>query len=359
MNLVLSLTEACNLRCAYCYYRESQATRALEMPDSVLERSIEFAYERTRELKQNYLNITFFGGEPLLRVDAIRKGVAFAKRYASDKFRVRFAVNTNGTLLNSQLLDFFEAERILIYISIDGPREIHDTCRRTVTGNGCFDLIEPHIPRLVKQNAVVLRVISRKYIAGVSDSVRWIHGCGFKNMTAAVDFDGKWTSEDMDALAQEYRKLADFWAERKIAGDKFYLGTFQDKIRLRLENIRYKNLTCHILEGAIAVATDGGIFPCTRFISSCADAPYRLGDVFHGINPARAEELRKFLVEDKKECEGCALAPRCIAHECACISFYTTGSLAGVSPEVCAHERMLTEICDDAARKFLKGKVSQ
>lgn len=357
MNLVLCLTEACNLRCAYCYYRESQAARALVMPDSVLERSIDFAYERTRELGQNYLNITFFGGEPLLRMDAVRKGIKRAKRYASDDFRVRFAVNTNGTLLNSEILDFFKAERVFIYISIDGPREIHDACRRTVNGNGSFALIEPHIPRLVEQNAVVLRVISRRRVAGLADSVRWIHHCGFRNMTTAVDFDGNWTSEDMDALGAEYRDLADFWVERKIAGDKFYLGLFQDKFRLRLENSRYRNLTCHILDGAVAVAADGGIFPCTRFISSRADAPYRLGDVFHGINPARAEELRKFFVEDKKECEGCVLAPRCIAHECACVSFYTTGSLAGISPEVCAHERMLTEICDEAARKILKAKT--
>ncbi|MCF0224881.1 MAG: radical SAM protein, partial [Fibrobacter sp.] len=55
---------------------------------------------------------------------------------------------------------------------------------------------------------------------------------------------------------------------------------------------------------------------------------------------------------DKKECDGCALKHRCVAHECACTSFYTTGSVEGVSPEVCTHERMLTEITDALIEKL-------
>ena len=79
MNLVLCLTEQCNLRCTYCYYKETQADRKTVMDDATLEQAIRIGLERTIFFKQQYLNITFFGGEPLLRRDAIYKGVEFAK----------------------------------------------------------------------------------------------------------------------------------------------------------------------------------------------------------------------------------------------------------------------------------------
>ena len=118
MNLLLSLTEKCNLRCNYCYYKSSQVNRELEMSDEILEKSIKLALERTIKLKHEFFNITFFGGEPLLRVDAICKGVEIAKMMVESEraklpknFEMHFAVNTNGTLFSNDLLDFFQKEK--------------------------------------------------------------------------------------------------------------------------------------------------------------------------------------------------------------------------------------------------------
>ena len=54
MNLLLSLTEQCNLRCSYCYYKVSHAERALVMSDEILEKAITLAFERTLKLKQDF-----------------------------------------------------------------------------------------------------------------------------------------------------------------------------------------------------------------------------------------------------------------------------------------------------------------
>lgn len=66
----------------------------------------------------------------------------------------------------------------------------------------------------------------------------------------------------MDSLAAEYQKIADYWVECKIKGDSFYLGTIQEKIRLRLEKSNYRSRTCPIFKGAIAVQTE--IFSLAR-----------------------------------------------------------------------------------------------
>lgn len=374
MNLVLSLTERCNLRCTYCYYKVSHEARSLVMSDEIMEAAIRLAFERTIALRQTFLNITFFGGEPLLCMDAIHRGVEFAKslvaeRFGGDfvvgvgaaeksstKFRLRFAVNTNGTLLDDSIIEFMKRERFRVYLSLDGPEAHHNICRRQVDGTGSFKLIEPHIPALRKLDTVVLSVVTRDNMRSLSDAVRWIQAQGLRNMTAAVDFDGKWTGEEFDVLAREYTELAKLWLEFKRNKTPFYLGTIQDKLKFRLTGQRHRTSTCHVVEGIVACAANGNLFPCTRFISSKPDAPYIMGNVYD--EPAKifggdvARDVRDFFDRDKEDCEGCAIRFRCHAHECACTSFYSTGSIHGVSPEVCTHERMLAAICDDAIAEF-------
>jgi uncharacterized protein len=357
----IEITEQCNLRCTYCYYKESQADRKTVMDDATLEQAIKIALDRTIFFRQSYLNITFFGGEPLLRRDAIYKGVEFAKAIVDDamdkgkiskNFKLQFAVNTNGTLFDDEFFDFCEREKFRIYLSLDGPEHHHDIARRTVNNTGSFKAIEKHIPRFVKLGAVALSTVTRAHVSTLFESVKWLHEQGFQSLTTSVDFDGKWSGEDFDKLALQYQKMADYWRECREKGDKFFLGTIHDKVKIRLINSRYRLYSCHVYNGAIGVATNGNMFPCTRFITSNPDTHYVQGNVFTGFDEAACDKIREFLDNDKKECEGCDIRYRCCAHECACTSYYTTGTIEGVSPEVCTHERMLAEICDTLLEKM-------
>lgn len=415
MNLVLSLTEACNLRCKYCYYKKSHEDRCLVMSDEVLDAAIRVAFFRTLELHQKFFNVTFFGGEPLLRKDSIYKAVDLIKSLIQEHrtelakdFRLQFAINTNGTLLNDEILEYLRREKFRVFISLDGPEHYHNIARRTINDGGSFEKIASFIPALVEMDSVVLSVVTHDHVATLAESVKWLFAQGFKQVTTSLDFDGKWTGEEFDALAEQYVELGDFWVERKkqSVADKsiFYYGTFQDKFKLGLQGKRFKNVTCHVFEGAIGVSANGNVFPCTRFITSKPNAPYCLGNVLDCVssrddlkmrdvhelpdvqsqrkdlnlpdvqsqrknlkqpnnqckissdslfNGPVAQDILRFLNNDKAECEGCAIRYRCHAHECACTSFYTTGSIDGVSAEVCTHERMLSAICDDLAEKFL------
>ena len=355
MNLVLSLTECCNLRCSYCYYKVSHESRSLTMSNDIMEAAIRLAFERSLSLGQNFLNITFFGGEPLLCMDLIHKGVEFAKALVRERenFRLRFAVNTNATLLNASIMDYLKREKFRVYVSLDGPESHHDICRKMVTGEGSFKLVELHIPALRELDTIVFSVVTRKNMHSLSSAVRWIQAQGFKAMTTAVDFDGKWTGEEFDVLAREYTEIAKFWIELKRDKVPFYLGTIQDKLKLRLTGMRHRTTSCQVAEGVVACAANGNLFPCTRFISSKKDALYIMGSVFDEpakiFDGAVARDVRDFFNRDKEDCEGCAIRFRCHAHECACTSFYSTGSIHRVSAEVCTHERMLAAICDSAA----------
>lgn len=362
MNLLLSLTEQCNLRCSYCYYKESQVERANVMSNEVLEASLQLAFERTIQLKHVSLNITFFGGEPLLRFDAIKKTVKQAKKLAREHhgelpndFQLRFFINTNGTLITESILDYLKKEKIQPLLSLDGPERKHNISRKKIDGTGSFQDISKWIPSLVEMDATALMVITRKHIRGLSRAIKWVFDQGFNSIATAIDFDGKWTETDMAALSIEYQKIALLWLKMRKQNPNLYLSTIQDKISYILLDKRQRHNNCFILKGAIGIATNGNAFPCSRFITSSDDAKYVLGNVLdknnHIFTGSVAKDICHFLKYDKPECKGCSIRYRCSAHECGCTAFYTTGSIYGVSPEVCAHERILTSICDEILAK--------
>ena len=365
MNLELSITEQCNLRCDYCYYRDSHAARKALMSEEVMEKAVSLAFRRAIDLNHAFLNVTFFGGEPVLRMDFIRKTVSYAKKVKKlrkvdlpKNFKLHFTVNTNGTLFTDEIIGYFQREKFSIALSLDGPSKQQNIARRTVNGRGSFSAIAPYIPILAEMDALILMVVTPRHVKEFSNAVKWVFKQGFTSIGTSLDFDGKWTSEDFDALTLEYEKLARFWYTSKLQGRNFYLSTIQDKVSMALLNRRQKDYTCFISSDAIVVASNGNVFPCTRFISSKEKAPYVMGNVldeqsgvYKGVFP---KAISNFIKKDKKECEGCAIRYRCLAHECGCTSFYTTGSLQGVSDEVCAHERILCAICDEYALKLSK-----
>jgi uncharacterized protein len=70
--VLLVLTSQCNLRCGYCYQNDKKPGR---MDQDTMFRGIDLAFVS----KHDTVEITFFGGEPLLEMDSLRSGVAYAE----------------------------------------------------------------------------------------------------------------------------------------------------------------------------------------------------------------------------------------------------------------------------------------
>ena len=365
MNVELSITEQCNLRCSYCYFRESHAGRCAVMSEEVMEASIRLALKRAIELGDAFFNVTFFGGEPLLRMDFIKKTVKYTRvlvkqneKKLDKSFRLHFSIDTNGTLLTDDIIRYLKREKIRVTISLDGPEKKHDISRLSLDGKGSFRKIKPFIPALVEMGAEVACVITQRHIKGLADSIKWFFKQGFKNVNVAQDFNGKWTGEDFDALIVEYEKLGRFWYRAKKENSKIRLSLIEDKVAIAVYRGRQKTGGCFINTRTLVVAANGNTVPCTRFISCQKNAPYVTGNVldkqsgvYRGVFP---KKIDRFIHTDRKECAGCVIRYRCLAHECGCTSFYSTGSLDKVSPEVCTHERILCAICDEYAAKLFR-----
>jgi uncharacterized protein len=132
----------CNLDCKYCFYLEKEKlypeSESWAMSEEVLETYIR---DYITHQEAPVISFAWQGGEPtLLGVEFFRKVVQLQRQYANGK-RIENAFQTNGVLLNDEWGELLAAERFLVGLSIDGPREMHDHYRVDRGGAPSFDRV--------------------------------------------------------------------------------------------------------------------------------------------------------------------------------------------------------------------------
>jgi uncharacterized protein len=133
----------CNLDCKYCFFlskEELYPNSKFRMTDEVLERYIRQQCESQATLPE--VTISWQGGEPtLMGLDFFRRSVDLAAKYRKPAQTVQYTIQTNGTLLDEEWCAFFREHRVLVGLSIDGPREQHDAYRVDKGGHPTFDKV--------------------------------------------------------------------------------------------------------------------------------------------------------------------------------------------------------------------------
>jgi len=132
----------CNIDCTYCFFLSKEALYPNEksrMSDATLETYIRQLLEshRTQEV-----TVAWQGGEPtLMKLDFFKHAVELVETYRRPEQIVQHSFQTNGLLLDDDWCAFFKEHHFLVGLSVDGPRELHDTYRVDRRGQGTFDLV--------------------------------------------------------------------------------------------------------------------------------------------------------------------------------------------------------------------------
>jgi uncharacterized protein len=150
-SLTVLTTTHCNLGCSYCFQNLGQDTSGGTAPPRIsyarlnsatIKKTLDFTRERMAEAGEPGLQITLFGGEPLLNprgcVELLEAAVPLGLRSAD--------MISNGTLLNPATLNRLSGLGLRgIQITFDGDRADHDASRTKRTGGGTFDTIVSNI----------------------------------------------------------------------------------------------------------------------------------------------------------------------------------------------------------------------
>jgi uncharacterized protein len=147
---IKAVGSACNLDCTYCYYLSKEGLldqkKNRRMGDEALERFV-IDYIAGQDAKE--IAFTWHGGEPtLLGLAYFRKVIELQRQHTPPGRTISNDLQTNGTLLDDEWCAYLAEHRFLVGLSVDGPRELHDTYRPTKKGKSSFDAVFAGAQRL-------------------------------------------------------------------------------------------------------------------------------------------------------------------------------------------------------------------
>lgn len=309
---------SCNLRCAYCFYREKKAffpeQHAFLMSDEVLE-----AYTREFILSQPGPSVVFDwqGGEPALRgIDFFQRALDFQKKYSMGK-RISNTLQTNGTLLDEAWCVFLARNRFLVGLSLDGPEAVHDIYRVDKDGKPtCAKVLD--VFRMMRRHGVevnVLATVNRESSRHPLDVYRYFkeHGVQYIQFIPIIERLPESKANRMGiplapppSLTREEKwTTVTPWSVAPEQYGEFLIRIYEEWIRNDVGQIFVMNFEwslgawagampgmCHVSPRCgmnLILEYNGDIFSCDHFMYPA----YRLGNILDG-------GLRK-MVQSKKQ----------------------------------------------------------
>ena len=355
--LCLHVAHTCNLNCEYCFASQGKfhGERAL-MSFEVGKQAIDFLIVNSGS--RHNLEVDFFGGEPLMNWDVVKRIVAYSREEEQKHNKnFRFTLTTNGILIDEEVMDFCNREIHNVVLSLDGRKEIHDQLRRTFGDQGSYDTIVPKFQKFVDS-----REGKGYYIRGTfthnnvdfTEDLFHMADLGFKelSMEPVVCPAGEpyaLTQDDMPELYRQYELLAKEMLKREKEGNPFTF--YHYTLDLTEGPCIYKRITgCGSGTEYLAVTPWGELFPCHQFVG---DAAYSMGDVWAGVNrPDLQQNFRSCNVFSRQECRDCWAQLYC-SGGCAANSYHAGGDIAAVYEYGCDlfRKRMECAIMMNIARQ--------
>jgi uncharacterized protein len=313
----------CNLDCAYCFFLSKETLypgSRFRMADELLETYIRQLIEAHAGMPE--VTIAWQGGEPtLMGLDFFGRSVELAEQYRQPGQRIVHTIQTNGVLLDGEWASFFREHDVLVGLSIDGPRELHDAYRVDKGGKGTFDRVMRGLAAL-REGGVEFNTLTTLHAANAEHALevyRFLRDeCGsrFHQYIPIIErvsdprVDGRapWSSwRDRPLYVQEGAHVTD----RSVTADqygRFLVDVFEEWVRrdvgtvfVQMFDVALANwvgappsLCVHseTCGRALALEHTGDLYSCDHFV----EPGYKLGNITmtHMLDLVGSAEQRKF-----------------------------------------------------------------
>lgn len=328
------VTDACNLACKYCYQINKGVRR---MPLDVAKKFVDLLLTGEKGMS-DYLSVDtspaiildFIGGEPLLEVELIGQIVDYFQERAielnhpwADNFII--SICSNGVLyFDEKVQEFFSKRkyRTSFNVTIDGNRELHDSCRIFPDGSPSYDLAVAAVKDWVAQGGYMGSkiTIAPENLEYLTDALQHMLDLGYAEINANTVFEEGWTQEHAKRFYVKLKEAADVLL--KDENLDVYCSLFEERFFKPKEIDDVQNW-CGGNGAMISCDPDGYIYPCIRWMESSlgSDQPaVRIGDVWNGMGSCGGCEYQKCLecvcgidrrTQSTDDCYYCPLAEGC------------------------------------------------
>lgn len=307
MLFIIKITHGCNMKCRYCYDRHSKLSNlmSINMLDNIMKWIGEFC-ENSGIQKAKFV---WHGGEPLLAgIEFFELIPELQQKHLKDMI-IENGIQTNGTLITEDLIDFFKANNFKISISLDGFREINDKYRVFKDENGSFDLVLKNIELLKKNNMAVgiSSVVHCQNYNFLMDNYKFFKEHNL-NYNLVFDFNSNYSISYLNGMREELCKLFLYWCkDSNPLKIRFFINILESFLTGFNNECTFSKFCCTGDE-LIVIDNNGDLYPCSTYVEK---EEYKFGSIYNlsDINMIKKTDAYNRIVEDKakteKKCKVC------------------------------------------------------
>ena len=316
------ISNACPLRCTYCFERDRHDPNE-KMSIKTVEETFYFLYYGAKRSNEE-LMITLFGGEPTTNIDAIEHFMKLAIHH-SHELSINMNMITNGYIMTDRLYDIIDNYMNVsnmpfnVQISMDGIPEVQDTNRPTANGKGSSSRVVANIAKYKelfrnnKENLFIHSVTSPYGAHRLYETYKYVtQELGLTLWTCPVQDDGLgWTQKDIVAYAENLKEIQKDELEiYRKTGQKLHTplnSSCEDTFRVL-------GSSCGAGTGYLGTLPNGDLWTCHHYFYN-QDAEdyldYRVGNVSTGIPDPFCKGLRQFRKVTASHEYNCSVSPNC------------------------------------------------
>jgi radical SAM protein with 4Fe4S-binding SPASM domain len=330
--VTITLTQSCNLACTYCY-EEYRQLKSMDFDTAYQIISSELNNKNDYEI----VMIDFFGGEPFMQFDLIKRLVSAVKAEEWENDYI-FFTGTNGTLVHGDVQEWLIENKdcFVCGLSFDGTKEMQNINRSNSADMIDLDFFLKHYG-----NEEIKMTVSPETLPMLAEGVIFLHNMGFEvscNLAYGID----WSKESAtEALERELNKLIDYYIENPNITPCSMLGMGIETIAYGAEKLlRY----CGCGIDMVAYDVDGKPYPCHLFmpLSAGAEKAEKANELYF-----YEEEIPLEHIDDKcKDCIVKSICPTCYGS-----NYITFGDIYKHEDSYCKLTKIIMK-----ARSYFKGK---
>lgn len=345
----LHVTNACNLRCPYCYVHKSNES----MDHSVAQYAVDSLVRSAVDHGFRSIRLKYAGGEATLNAAVLLALHDHAiARCDETGLGLSAVLLSNGVAISNALARDLKTRDIRVMISLDGIGAAHDAQRPTVTGRPSSAMVVRTIDRLLSAELAphISITITSHNVTAVAPVVRFALERAltfsfnfFRDNDCAVSFAD--LQYEKHAIVRGLRDA--FAVIEEMLPPWSVLGSVLDRGQL----LEPRQRSCGVGDDYVVIDQNGQIAKCHMEIGAT------LGDV-RTVDPVRAIRdditgVRNLLVEDKEGCQGCTWRHWC-SGGCAVATFRATGRFDVRSPNCDIYKAIYPEALRLEGLRLLK-----
>lgn len=332
-HLIFNTTYKCNLKCKYCYFSANTVGSSID-PSTIV-----YTIKKCLNAmdKEQELTVLFQGGEALLEYKKIKEALDMI----GDEKRIHYQMQTNGTLIDSEIMEFFEKYNIHVSFSLDSHISEHNILRTDDTDkftrnifNVCEMFKEKHmdyglIAVVNKNNIDDLLAMYKKLISKdinmFAYNFLWPIG---RAKDERLDELVVPTEKLIAVMFQLYKELYEYNINNGFRPFEKYrernLYMLWHRLFYRnLSNYMCMNTPCGAGINTLTVDTNGDVYPCALMLP-VLECGFKVGSIFDDS----IEELlsRDSIIKHRNlskisECSTCIYRAICAGGGCG-VAFY-------------------------------------